>query len=271
MGIKKNKLLFFNADDLGYCSKTNDRILTSFLRGPVGGCSLLVNMGKSTLSGARIAKEEGIPVGLHFNVTEGAPLTRVPSLVDKNGKFFPPPGFLYRMRQGLIDPEDLKEECKAQIEEFLSLGFSPVRFDSHNHSHVMPGVFPALSPILKEYGFQFVRSPIEDRVNFFRALPKMNRGLEILFLSTWGKSLKRYLRELGFKTAPHFSGILEQEPNFSKKSVLKMLKRAGFGLNEIMVHPGHRGEMEVLIDEDFNEALNSGGFRILKQEILEFL
>lgn len=269
--MKKNKFLFFNADDLGHCSKTNERIIVSFLKGPVGGCSILVNMGKSTISGARTALEEGIPVGLHFNVTEGVPLSQASSLVNKKGKFFPPSRFLYRMRQGLIDPQDLKEECRAQIEEFLSLGFSPFRFDSHNHSHVMPGVFPVLSPILKEYGFKFIRSPIEDRINFFRALPKIGRGLEILFLSTWGSSLKRYLRQSGFKTAPHFSGILEQEPNFSKKSILDLLKRLSYGLTEIMVHPGHRGEMEVLIDEGFNKALISGGFRVLKQEILEFL
>ncbi|MCR4428107.1 MAG: ChbG/HpnK family deacetylase [Caldiserica bacterium] len=269
--MRKNKFLFFNADDLGYSFKTNERILAAFLKGPVGGSSLIVNMGKSTASGAMIAIEEGIPVGLHFNVNEGAPLSGAPSLVGKNGKFFPPPTFLYRMRQGFIDPQDLKEECRAQIEEFISLGFSPFRFDSHNHSHVFPGVFPIIAPILKEYGFKVVRTPRERKGNFFRALPRVGRALEILFLSLWGDSLKRNLPKFGFKTIPHFSGMLEQEPYFSKERILRMLKRLNFGLTEIMVHPGHKGEMEVLIDEEINRAIHSENFRVLKQEILEFL
>jgi predicted glycoside hydrolase/deacetylase ChbG (UPF0249 family) len=264
----QGKVLLFQADDLGYDSDTNQRIVSSFKQGPIGGASLMVNRGEASEEGAEKAKEEGIPVGLHFNVTEGSPLSEVPSLVDGSNRFFPPARFLFRLRQGLIKPQDLKRECRAQIEKFLSWGFEPWRFDSHNHAHVMPGAFPVISPIIKEYGFRYVRCPREEKENFFRALPQMGRAMEILFLSLWADALSTYLKEQGFKTSENFAGILEQEPNFSLNNLRKMLKRLKPGFTEIMVHPGHRGEMEVLISDELQGAIGDKGFQILKPGIL---
>lgn len=269
--VPKDKLVLFQADDLGFDSATNERIIASFKKGPVGGASLIVNMGMATEEGAQKAKEAGLPVGLHFNITEGSPLSKAPSLVDEEGLFYPPAKFLLRMRQGLIDPEDLKKECRAQIEKFLSFRFQPNRFDSHNHTHVMPGVFPILRQTVKEYGFRYIRCPREKKMNFFRALPRIGRALEILFLSLWAGSLYGYLKNDDFITSEYFAGILEQEPNFSLSSVLGMLRRLDSGFTEVMVHPGHRGEMEVLVDDELQKAIMDAGFRVVKREILGFL
>jgi len=264
--MPKDKLVLFQADDLGFDSATNQRIIASFKKGPVGGASLIVNRGGSTEEGARIALNEGIPVGLHFNITEGYPLSgEVPTLVRKDGQFYPPASFLFRMRLGKIDPRDLERECRAQVEKFLSLNFKPVRFDSHNHSHVMPGVFPVLKKTLQEYGFRFVRCPRETKANFFRAMPKIGRSLELLFLSLWAEALYRYLKEEGFETSQYFTGILEQEPNFTLWRALKMVKRILPGFTEIMVHPGHSGEMEVLTNVELLEALAQAGVVLLKR------
>ena len=72
-------------------------------------------------------------------------------------------------------------------------------------------------------------------------------------------------------TSEYFAGILEQEPNFSLSSVLGMLKRLDSGFTEVMVHPGHRGEMEVLVDDELQKAIMDAGFRVVKREILGFL
>lgn len=267
----EGKVLLFQADDLGYDFSTNLRIISAFKAGPVGGASLMVNRGKASEEGAEKAKKEGLPVGLHFNITEGSPLTKVPSLVDERGCFFPPWGFLFRMRQGWIKPQDLKQECCAQIEKFLSWGFEPLRFDSHHHSHVMPGTFPIISQIVKEYGFRYVRCPEEEKGDFFRALPHLGRALEVLFLSIWAGSLRSYLKNQGFETSENFAGILEQEPNFSPNNLRKMLRRLKPGFTEIMVHPGHRGEMEVLVSDELQREIMDAGFQILKPGILGVL
>lgn len=251
------KRVLFQADDFGLDAGTNQRIFASWRQGPVRGVSLLVNFIASSRAAAQIALSEGIACGLHFNVSEGRPISErreVPTLVSRRGEFFPPAQFLFRLKRGLIDPADLKRECNAQVAQFSALGLTPYRFDSHHHTHVMPGVFPVLAPILKEAGFRYVRAPTEPLlwVSFFGSgkFLQPERALEIIFLASWGRRLHRYLRsqKIWF-TSDYFRGIFEQLPNFSLPNLKRMLFSLLPGFTEIMVHPGHRGELEVLTDE----------------------
>ena len=63
-------------------------------------------------------------IGLHFNLTEGKPLTRAKSLVDQNGIFLGKAGFW--SSHASLDSNEIHEELIAQIEKFKSLaGFLP--------------------------------------------------------------------------------------------------------------------------------------------------
>lgn len=68
--------LIINADDLGYCSARDNAIFQLFQRGVVTSASLLVNSGSSEAA-LPSALALGLPVGLHFNLTEGVPLSEV--------------------------------------------------------------------------------------------------------------------------------------------------------------------------------------------------
>lgn len=198
-----------------------------------------------------MASSEGLSCGLHFNVSEGRPLSEsdeISTLLSPRGEFFTPSQFLFRFKRGLIDHAHLVKECRAQVAQFISFGLMPRRFDSHHHVHAMPGVFPVLESILSESGFRFVRTPSEPFS--WRSLFQAGRALEGVFLTSWGRSLQRYLRaKKAWHTSNHFRGIYAQQPNFSCASLIRQLSGLPPGLTEVMVHPGHPGEMEVLTDE----------------------
>lgn len=81
-GPSQRKLIVV-ADDLGMFSDRDEGLFHSFSAGLVSQCALVVNGGSSESAFVE-AKRIGMPLGLHLNLTEGAPLSdprHVPSLL----------------------------------------------------------------------------------------------------------------------------------------------------------------------------------------------
>jgi hypothetical protein len=98
-------LLVVNADDLGYCARRDAGLIQSFSSGIVRSATVLMNC-KDRDRLARIVAENGIPVGLHLNLTEGTPCTSietVPSLVNERGVFHGKFAFFDELGAGRID------------------------------------------------------------------------------------------------------------------------------------------------------------------------
>lgn len=89
-------LLIINADDLGYAAERDNAIFALFehqtrkttvdtqtehTSSRVTSATILAN-GRTAIEATKIAKRLNMPLGLHLNLTEGAPLAScVPSLV----------------------------------------------------------------------------------------------------------------------------------------------------------------------------------------------
>lgn len=84
--------LVINADDLGFNEGRTRAILEFMKRALVSNTTLMVNMPFAA-DAVRLAAEQGVAdrVGLHFNLTEGMPLTdpirRIPRFCDEDGRF----------------------------------------------------------------------------------------------------------------------------------------------------------------------------------------
>jgi len=89
-------------------------------------------------------------VGLHFNLTEGRPLTDAQSLVDADGEFLLRGELIRRSIRGRVEPSEITRELTAQLDRFVSLGLTPTHLDSHQHVHMVPTVFRAMAPVLRE-------------------------------------------------------------------------------------------------------------------------
>jgi predicted glycoside hydrolase/deacetylase ChbG (UPF0249 family) len=80
--------LIINADDFGYCPERNRGIIEAFNNKSISSSTLLVN-SLFAENAVKLAFDNNMPLGLHFNITEGKPISRnVSSLVDDFGCFF---------------------------------------------------------------------------------------------------------------------------------------------------------------------------------------
>jgi len=129
------------ADDFGYSDERNRGILECFREKLITHSSLLVN-GYSIGDWIERANQEGLPLGLHLNLTEGEPLskpTQISSLVDKStGNFLSKTVFWQKICEDPFQFAALhvEREVIAQIEEFKNLtGYFPSYIDGHNHCH----------------------------------------------------------------------------------------------------------------------------------------
>ena len=102
-----------NADDFGLCGDVTRGILDAHRNGQVSSTTLMVNTPGTEEAVEAAAEHPDLGIGLHFNLTEGRPLTTVPSLVDADGQFLLRGELLRRTFRRRIDPDDVTRELDA--------------------------------------------------------------------------------------------------------------------------------------------------------------
>ena len=124
------KLLVVNCDDLGSSHAANTGVYEALREGVATSASLMVPCPWAREAAARFRGED---VGVHLTLNaehdlyRWGPLTYAPSLLDGDGGF-------PRTQQDLWDHADLDEvrrECRAQIERAIYWGFDVSHLDSH--------------------------------------------------------------------------------------------------------------------------------------------
>ncbi len=71
-----------NADDFGLIELVSEGIIEAFNNAQVSSTTLMVNTPGTEHAVGLAERHPTLGVGLHFNLTEGRPLTAAPSLVD---------------------------------------------------------------------------------------------------------------------------------------------------------------------------------------------
>lgn len=156
--------IVINADDFGINEVQSLCICESFKRGLITQTTTMVNMPWFE-KGVECSKVNGFydKVGLHFNLTEGAPLSDEMKgcawFCNPSGEFT---GDFHRsIKTRLLLPTRYKKalvaECIAQIERYLDAGYRMMHLDSHHHVHTDLSIATTLLPIAKRYGFKTVR------------------------------------------------------------------------------------------------------------------
>ena len=124
------KLLILTCDDLGLCHAANVGVYQSLRQGRATSASLMV---PCPWARAAAAAYRGDDVGVHltlnaeFDLYRWGPITQAPSLLDGDGGF-------PRTVDDLWDHADLDEvrrECRAQIERAILWGFDVSHLDAH--------------------------------------------------------------------------------------------------------------------------------------------
>lgn len=155
--------LIVNGDDFGYTPEINAAIARCHDAGVLTSATLLVNRAATGDALALAAARPELGLGLHLNLTEGAPVApprQVRSLVDRRGRFIPFPAQLGRIASGAARGGELEAELRAQFERFLGSDRIPSHVDGHLHVHAYPRVLPLVVRLMREYGVQAMRNPL---------------------------------------------------------------------------------------------------------------
>ncbi|MGL5291753.1 MAG: chitin disaccharide deacetylase [Vibrionaceae bacterium] len=133
--------LIINADDFGLCRAQNYGIIEAFMRGVVSSTTAMVNQ-KGSEHAAWLAKEcPALPVGLHFVLSLGKPLSKLSCLVNEKGELGK---WIWQFsEEGKLDLAQIEAELELQFQRFIQLfGKKPTHIDSHHHVHLLPAIFP---------------------------------------------------------------------------------------------------------------------------------
>jgi chitin disaccharide deacetylase len=125
-----DRLLIINCDDLGVCHAANVAVYESLRSGLATSATLMVPCPWARAAAAAYLGED---VGVHltlnaeYDLYRWGPITQAPSLLDGDGGF-------PRTIADVWDHADLDEvrrECRAQIERAILWGFDVSHLDSH--------------------------------------------------------------------------------------------------------------------------------------------
>jgi hypothetical protein len=158
------------------------------------------------------ARDSGLGLGLHMNLTLGKPLTRGRSLTDGSGNFVRDP----RRAAAGADAREVRAEAEAQIERFETLvGRPPTHIDTHHHVGL--------------------HAPVRDVVlDVARALGVAVRSQDA--------AARSRARSAGLRTTDHFFGESGPDAYWSAGRTLAHLRALPPGASEFMCHPGRFDE-----------------------------
>ena len=154
--------LVITADDLGIDSRRDDGIFAAQGAGAITQASLMVG-GPTAAEAARRARETGLALALHLDLSEMPPLApreSIPTLLDGRGEKLGKHGFRLALARGSVEPAQVILEAEAQLDAFAALTGQCVRHvDGHQHVHCVPELAEVLAPVFERRGVRSTRAP----------------------------------------------------------------------------------------------------------------
>jgi chitin disaccharide deacetylase len=233
------KILIVNADDFGLAPAVNQGILDAYLAGSVTSTTLLVNAQFSVAAADLARAHPGLAVGLHFNLTLGAPICdpqAIATLVDAEGRFHPRKVLARRLLLGRVRRDHVDRELAAQFERLHAFGVASSHVDSHQHIHGFPLVFDSVASLSAQY-----RLPM--RMPWILRLPQKAGSI--------GRRVRQaLLRRMLARNARHWASRVKWNDGLGsifdlgapagalgRQHYEEILAAAPEGIFELMVHP----------------------------------
>jgi len=195
------------ADDYGLSQPINDAILELIQLKKLQATSCIVNSPHFSIA-AKLLKPylDKIQVGLHFNLTEGIPLTRLPKRHFGSLRSL----FLFSHLH-LLNQKALEQELEAQLNIFIQMmGRAPDFIDGHQYIHQFPVIREA---VLCVYQRKFIDVKPYIRVpanSFVSTLGKSLTQPKALLIGLTGAFFLRHrLKALRIPYNTTFSGIYD--------------------------------------------------------------
>ena len=228
--------IIVNADDFGLDENRTRAISEAFERGIITTTTAMANMPWFEKA-MKLAAAKGWldKVGLHFNITEGFPLTNqmreCRELCNEQGEFT---AIFHRSMRGRlwlskVASAAIAAEAHAQMQKYLDCGGRMMHLDSHHHAHTDLSVARVLLPIAKRYGFKTCRMSR----NLPREMP-LTKKIYKWFYNHWARTIIPFNADY----FTDFDGFTESYTTISPNTSV-----------EIMTHPLYRNKGGNIDDE----------------------
>jgi predicted glycoside hydrolase/deacetylase ChbG (UPF0249 family) len=210
--VNDSRELILNVDDFGLLPSINEAVV-ELLETSDGKIAVsLIPNGEAVREAIEIAEEYNLPVGVHLGLVDEKPVSSkstVGSLIQPSGNFHRSyRSFLWNYYTGTFDPDELGREIDAQITRVLESGLNVTHLDSHQHVHLVPGLFERVLQKAKKYDIPFLRTVNEPvRVKLFRF-----RTLQTMAARTLSGIGKKKLGSTNIVTSDQFWGIHPPDP-----------------------------------------------------------
>ena len=227
------KRLIINADDFAISHAANIAIKNCFEKGVIDSATIMVNMPGFN-EAVEISKQTGMPVGLHFNLTLGKPVSKgVKSLINSDGDFFSRREFIQKYFLGKINTNHIELEYMAQVTKFMQhLKLDHV--DSHQHVHMLPHIFDYVAQWCVDNKY-----PLRLTKQYYAKDISVNKKLRAFLLNILvSRATKKWSNDLAMNN--YLVSVFDvmkkgQKPSFEMyESIMDNLPNSCM---ELMVHP----------------------------------
>jgi predicted glycoside hydrolase/deacetylase ChbG (UPF0249 family) len=256
--------IILHSDDLGITEQSSDHIIDAWRSGDITSFSIIANGDaiKKIPSYLNGCPELGARIAVHFNLTEGYPSAdplEVPLLIGADGKFNQSFGRLlicnffthHGKRSELL--KQIYKECKAQIGVVRALcpDRDLVAIDSHNHIHMIPGVFQVVASAARDEKIKQIRISKEPffKTDFFLDVLKpfwLINLVKHLLLKVFSINASKIASKLDLHSPVAFIGLLYSGRMTAKIAMSGIRAVKSGGPIEVTFHVGRSAPNEKL-------------------------
>jgi predicted glycoside hydrolase/deacetylase ChbG (UPF0249 family) len=196
------KKIIITADDFGISHKVNKVIHKIAKKKDVQLISLLVNMNDSEEAVKMYRQGKWCPIGLHFNLVEGKPVTDpklIPSLVNRSGQFYSLPKLIIRLALYLVQPKEVELELKNQLQMLKDWKLKCNHINSHQNIHLLPPIEGVVRKAARKNGIKRVRQNSSVRRRLKKFPYKLVAFEVVKLLLKWSYPEEKTWSENGFE------------------------------------------------------------------------
>jgi predicted glycoside hydrolase/deacetylase ChbG (UPF0249 family) len=211
--------------------------------------SVMVNSAHWPAAAPRLRAHRGhLSIGLHLNLTLGAPLGPMPRLAPA-GRLPGAGSLVARALCGLLDGEEVRGEVVRQLDRFeTGLQFPPDHIDGHQHIHVLPRVRRAL---LQAAQRRYPTRPPLIRVPSGRLATIAERRVAVpkaMSVAALALGLADAAEGRGLPVNDSFAGFSSFDERTSYAHELESALQQPGRRHLVMCHPGHPDEELARLD-----------------------
>jgi len=225
------------ADDYGLTPAIGEAVRALLAAGRISATSAMTPAAHWPDEGRLL--RTGVPgsIGLHFTLTDLAPLIPMPRLAP-GGRFPSLPSLMARAFARTIDRAEIAAELNAQLDCFEQvLGRPPDHLDGHHHVHQLPMIADVvLETITRRFGTRLLVRYCDEPLAAVRA--RAVAWPRAALIAQLGRRFARRGRGAGLRGNRRFSGVRSFAPDEDvARHFEAQFKHATPGL-WIMCHPG---------------------------------